>query len=77
VAADRALDGLAEVMPQVPPVGDLNGAGRAAAAAVGVDPGPVPADQLGSRPGRQPRGERVRGPLGEDVDRPAGLNVDE
>jgi hypothetical protein len=77
VAADRALNGLTEIEPQVPPVGGLNGAGRAAGAAVGVDPGPVTADRPGSRPGRQRGGERVRGPLGEDVDRPARLDVDQ
>ena len=77
VPADRPLDRLAEVVPQVPAVGDLDRLRRAAGAAVGVDPGPVPADHLRSRPGRQPGGERVRRPLAQDVDGPAGLDVDQ
>lgn len=56
---------------------DLDGAGRAPRGAVGVDPGPVTADQLRSRPGGEPSGERVRRPLTQDVDRPAGLDVDQ
>ena len=64
VPGDRPLDGLAEVVPQVPPVRDLDRVRCAAGAAVGVDPGPVPADHLRSRPGCQPGGERVRRPLG-------------
>jgi hypothetical protein len=33
------------------------------------DPGPVPADHLSSRPGSQPRGERIRRALVQDVGR--------
>jgi hypothetical protein len=56
----------------LPAVGDLHRPGRAAGAAIGVDPGAVPADHLRSRPGDQPLGERVRRAVVEDVDRAAG-----
>ena len=77
MAADCPLDGLAEVVPQVPAVGDLDSVWCAPAAAVGVDTGPVPADHLGSRPGGEPPGERVRRAVIQDVDRPAGLDVNQ
>jgi hypothetical protein len=63
---------LCSALPQVPPVGDLNRLGRAAVAAIGVDPGTVPADHLRSWPGDQPLGEQVRRAVVEDVDRAAG-----
>jgi hypothetical protein len=63
---------LGQVVPQVPPVGDLDRVGRAGAGAVGVGPGPVPADH----PGTGVRGEPVRQrpcfPAGQDVDGPPG-----
>jgi len=75
VTADCPLDGLAKVVPQMPAVGDLDSVRCAPAAAIGVDTGPVPADQFGSRPGGEPPGERVRRAVIEDVDRPAGLDI--
>jgi transposase len=44
---------------------------------VGVDPGPVPADHLGSRPRLEAGDERVGRAVVQDVDRPAGLDVDQ
>jgi hypothetical protein len=77
VSADRPLDRLGEVVPQMPAVGDLDRLRCAAGGAVGVEAGAVPADHLGARPGLEPVGERVGGPAVEDVDRPAGLDVDQ
>jgi DNA ligase D-like protein (predicted 3'-phosphoesterase) len=77
VPADRPLDRLGEVVPQVPAVRDLDRVRSTAGAAVGVDPGPVPADHLSSRPGSQPRGERIRRALVQDVGRAPGLDVNQ
>jgi len=51
VRGDQSLHVLAQVVPQVPPVGDLDRVGRTAAGAVGVSAGPVPADHLHTRVG--------------------------
>jgi len=60
VPGDRPLDSLAEVVPQVPPVGDLHRVRRAPRAAIGITARPVPADQLRARAGGEPGRERVR-----------------
>jgi hypothetical protein len=46
VRGHQSLHVLAQVVPQVPPVGDLHRAGRTVTGAVGVPAGPVPADHL-------------------------------
>nr|WP_254550952.1 hypothetical protein [Catellatospora tritici] len=46
VLGDAPFDGGGEVLPQVEPVGDLDGVGRAGAGAVDVGAGPVAADHL-------------------------------
>ena len=77
VAGDRTLDGFGEVVPQVPPVGDLDGQRRALGGAFGVTAAAVPADDLHAGVGVQPGAEGFRGPLGQHVDRPAGVDVDQ
>jgi len=71
VPGDGAFHGLAEVVPQVPPVGDLDRARRAPRAAVGIAAGPVAADELRAGAGSQPGGERISGPVGQHIDRAA------
>jgi hypothetical protein len=77
VAADRTLDRLGQVVPQMPPVGDLDRQRRTLSCALGVAPAAVPADDLHARVGIQPSAEGLRGPLRQHVDRPAGLDVDQ
>ena len=60
VPGNRALYRLAEVVPQVPSVGYLHRVRRAAGAAVGIEPCPVPADELRARAGGEPYRERLR-----------------
>ena len=74
---DRPLGSLAEVVPQVPAVSDLDRQRRAAGGPVGIAARPVPADDLRAGSGGQPGRERVRGALGQHVDRAAGLHVDQ
>jgi hypothetical protein len=76
VAGDSALDGFGEVVPQMPPVGDLGGQRGALGCAFGVAAAAVPADDLHARVGLQPGPEGLRGPLREHVDRPAALDID-
>ncbi len=52
--ADDLLDGLHEVVPQVPAVGDLNRVRGAGPDAFGVCAGPVTADELQPGMGAQP-----------------------
>jgi len=61
----------------MPSIGDLQGVWRAVARSFGVGPGPVPADDLHSRVGWQPRGEGRSGAVGQHIDRAAGLDVDQ
>jgi len=51
VRGHQSLHVPAQVVPQVPPVGDLYRAGRTITGAVGVGAGPVPADHLHARVG--------------------------
>lgn len=74
---DGLSDGLAQVVPQVPPVGDLDRLRRAAGCRVGVGPGAVPADDLHARVPREPGGHGVRGAVGQEVDRAVGADVDQ
>jgi hypothetical protein len=57
VLGNGALDCFAEVVPQVPAVGDLDGAGCAPGGAFGMTTGSVPAQDLnigmGPQPGRE------------------------
>jgi hypothetical protein len=70
------LDGLGEVLPQVEPVGDLDGV-RCPAAAPLNGAGPVPADHLDAGMGGQPVRERLGVPAFQQVKRRAGLAVDD
>jgi len=54
------FDGLAEVVPQVPSVGDLHRVRCSPHAAVGIAARPVPADQLRAWAGGKPGRERLR-----------------
>ena len=68
----------AQVVPQVPPVGDLHRVGRAVPGAVGVTARPVPADHLHAGVGSQPVGEVAGFPTEEHIDRPVpGGKVDQ
>lgn len=77
VAGDGLLDVFGEVVPQVPPVGDLNGLRGADAGAFGVGAGPVPADDLHAAVLSEPGGKGAGFPVGQDVDRPTGIDVDQ
>jgi len=77
VPGDGAFHGVAEVVPQVPLVGDLNGQRCAAGRAVGIAAGAVAADDLRTGAGSQPGGERIGGPVGQHIDRAARLDIDQ
>lgn len=77
MAADDALDGLGEVVQQVPGIGDLLRLRRTRAGTVAKGPGAVAADRPHFGVVAQPGGEGVRGTTGEDVDRPVGVHVHE
>jgi hypothetical protein len=64
VLGDGPFDGLAEVVPQVPAVGDLDRLGCAADGAGGIGSGPVAADDLDAGVGSQPGGQGVGGRSG-------------
>ena len=71
VRGDQRVHLLAQVVPQVPPVGHLPGVGCTLTGAVGVAAGPVPADHLHAGVGAQPVGE-VLGVPGRPGCPPAG-----
>jgi hypothetical protein len=77
VPGHRLLHMPAQVVVQVPAVGDLDRVWRAGACAVGVGAGPVPADDLGAWMVLQPAGERVRLAVAQQVHGLAGLRVDQ
>src|SRR5260370_28862764 len=73
MAGDGVLDGFGQVVPQMPPIGDLGGQRRALGGAFGVAAAAVPADDL--HPGARvpPGAEAFSGPRGPQVDPPAPL----
>ncbi|GAA2374567.1 hypothetical protein GCM10010170_077730 [Dactylosporangium salmoneum] len=77
MAGDGFLDVLGEVVPEVPPVGDLDGVRSAAAGRFGVGASAVAADHLRARIRFQPGGERVRFAVWQHVDWGAGVQVDQ
>lgn len=74
---DALLGGFAQVVPEVPPVGDLEGLWGAAGGAVGEEGSAVAADDLDARTLGEPGREGVGLPVGQQVDRPSCLDVDE
>ena len=76
VLADDLLDGLDEVVPQVPAIRDLHRVGGPDPDAFGVGAGPVAAHDLRAGVLAQPRRESVGGPVAEQVQRPVGGEVD-
>lgn len=75
VGGDGLFDGLAQVVPQMPGVGDLLGLRGAAAGAFGIGSGPVPADDLYFRMALQPCGQRFGVPAGQHVHRAPPLQI--
>ncbi|KMO94630.1 hypothetical protein ACS04_29040 [Streptomyces roseus] len=74
---DTSLGGLAEVVPEVPPVSDLNCLGCAGGGAFGEERGPVPADHFDPWPFRQPGREAGGFPVRQQIYRPTGLDIDQ
>lgn len=74
---DLLADGLGEVVPDMPPVPDLQGVGQNLVHGVGVAGGAVPADDLHTRMLAQPRCKGVGPAVGQDIDTPAGLCLDQ
>jgi hypothetical protein len=70
-------DGLGEVVPDVPPVADLEDIRQRLMYCVGVAGGTVTADDLHTRMLTQPRGKGAGPAVGQDIDPPAGLGVDQ
>ena len=77
VLGDAPLGGFAQVVPQVPPVRDLDGLRSADSGALGKERGTVPADDLDVWSPGEPRGQAGRLPVGQQIDRAAGFDVHE
>lgn len=77
VAGDGLLDVLGEVVPQMPPIGDLNSLWRTHTGALGIGVSAIPADDLHAGMPPEPSGEGAGFAVGQNVDRPAGLDVDQ
>lgn len=73
---DALLGGFAQVVPKVPPIGDLQGLWGAAGGAVGEERGPVAADDLDAGALGEPGREGVGLPVGQEIDRTTCLDVD-
>jgi hypothetical protein len=77
VSTDDLLDGVAEVLEQMPAVGDLDRVRRTHAGTVGIAAPTILADDLDSGVRGEPVGEGVGGAVGQYVDRPAGVHVEQ
>jgi len=76
-AGQPALDGLAQVGQQMPPVGHLDRLGRADRDAAGVLRRAVAGDHLDPRPPSQPGSQCHCGAVGQQVDHAAPLQIDD
>lgn len=74
---DGSFGGFAHVVPQMPPVGDLDGLRGAGGRALSEERGPIPADDLDARPFGEPGRKAGRLPVGQQVDRPTDLDIDQ
>ena len=74
---EQAFDGLADVLQQVPSIGDLLGLGRCFGGGLGVGRRAVAADQLDAGMGLEPRLDGRGVAVGQEVDDLAGLEVDD
>jgi hypothetical protein len=77
VRHDGLLGVAGQVVPQVPPAGDLDRVRRAGPGALGAGPGPVPADHPRARAGLQPGRQGRRLPVREQVHDLPGGHVDQ
>jgi hypothetical protein len=75
VGGDRLLHVLAQVVPQVPTVGDLDRVRRGLAGSLGVGASAVPADHQGSRMVPQPAREGAGLPISKQIHRLVGGHV--
>lgn len=73
----RLLHGLAEVLPQVEPVGDLLGLRCPKPCALAVSTGTVPTDDLDLGVTTQPRGQVLAVAAVEHIERTMGVHVDQ
>lgn len=74
---DGPFGGLAQVVPEVPPVRDLDGLRGAGGGTFGEERRPVPAYDLNARPVGEPGRQAGCLPVGQQVDGTVGLDVDE
>lgn len=72
---DAPLGGLAQAVPQMPPVRDLDRLRRSCCGALGEERRAVPADHLDAGPLCEPRGQARCFPVREEVDRTAGSHA--
>jgi hypothetical protein len=72
---DGLLHVVTQVIPHVPPAGDLLGTGRALAGAQRVTPGSVSADQLDAGVCAEPAGEGAGLPVGQDAGDAVAVHV--
>jgi hypothetical protein len=77
VLGDCPLGGLAQVVPEVPPVRDLNGLRGTGGGACGEERRPVAADDLNAWPVGEPGRQAGRLPVRQQVDGAAALDVNE
>lgn len=77
VTGDGPLGGLAEVVPQVPPVGNLSRLGCPGRGAFGEERSPIPADHLDAGPFGQPLCQAGCLPVRQQVHWPSGFDIDQ
>jgi hypothetical protein len=77
VTGHAPLDGFAQVLPQVEPVGDLHRVRRSGTGALGIRSRPVPADHVHAWVRAQPVTQPVGIAAGQQVQRLTGFAVDQ
>jgi hypothetical protein len=77
VASQDSLEGIAQVVDHLEPIGDLDRPRRRAGGAVGVGATPITGEHLDARMRRGPRGRVVGRPIRQEVNRPPPLGIDQ
>jgi hypothetical protein len=73
----ESLEGVGQVVYQVPALGHLQGAGGAARGPGGVHPISIAADHLDTRVMAEPGRQRVGRGIFQQIDRPMGVDIDQ
>lgn len=77
VSHEESLQGISEILQEVPPVGNLHGIRRTTSGTVRIGAGSISADNLDARVSLQPSSKGISRAIGQQINRTVALKVDQ